>query len=59
MKMELLNKFSAEEVEEIVKLQNEAGKALVEGIKAGLSDDKTPNPVYIPKHLQHRKKGRR
>lgn len=24
-----------------------------------LPDDKTPNPIYIPKHIQHRKKGRR
>jgi hypothetical protein len=23
------------------------------------SCDKTPNPIYIPKHIQHRKRGRR
>ena len=22
-------------------------------------DEKTPNPIYIPKHIRHRKKGRR
>jgi len=28
-------------------------------IMDNLQDDKTPNPIYIPKHIKHRKKGRR
>ena len=32
---------------------------LKEGIIDGLEDDKKPNPIYIPKHVQHRRKGRK
>lgn len=32
---------------------------LHDSIMDALPDDKTPNPIYIPKHIQHRKKGRR
>lgn len=34
---------------------NEFRDAIVDN----LPDDKTPNPIYIPKHIKHRKKGRR
>ncbi len=34
-------------------------KDLRDAIVDTLPDDKTPNPIYIPKHIQHRKKGRK
>lgn len=33
--------------------------SLRDAIVDNLPDDKTPNPIYIPKHIKHRKKGRR
>ena len=46
------------EVDEFLEIK-ELGKALVKGILDGLKDDKKPNPIYIPKNIQHRKKGRK
>ena len=34
-------------------------ETLKQGILDGLEDDKKPNPIYIPKNIQHRKKGRK
>lgn len=34
-------------------------KDLRDAIVDTLPDDKTPNPIYIPKHIQHRKRGRK
>ena len=51
-----LNKLKAmieeEEKESII-------RDLQDAIKDNLEDDKTPNPIYIPKHIKHRKKGRK
>ena len=42
---------------------NEMAKEYKRGLKSSLDecleDDKKPNPIYIPKHIAHRKKGRR
>lgn len=43
----------------MIKEQEKFGKSLQEGLMNAFKDDKTPNPIYIPKHIQHRKKGRR
>lgn len=40
-------------------LMSSAIKNIEDSMKDILEDDKTPNPIYIPKHIQHRKKGRR
>ena len=34
-------------------------KGFCDAITDTFPDDKAPNPIYIPKHVQHRKKGRR
>lgn len=34
-------------------------KRFIDAITDTFPDDKAPNPIYIPKHIQHRKKGRR
>ncbi len=39
--------------------QETVAMSLEDAIKDNLEDDKTPNPIYIPKHIQHRKKGRK
>lgn len=69
---ELLNKFyeAADEIEvkgnkildtikKMLEEQETVAVSLKDAIKDNLEDDKTPNPIYIPKHIQHRKRGRK
>ena len=38
------------------------GKLIQEGFEEGLkgnTETSTPSPIYIPKHIQHRRKGRK
>ena len=48
-----------EGVTEITEEQSTIIKDLRDAIVDNLPDDKTPNPIYIPKHIQHRKRGRK
>ena len=43
----------------MIREQEKFAESFKEGLMNALEDDKTPNPIYIPKHIQHRKKGRR
>lgn len=43
----------------MIREQEKIAESFQEGLMNALEDDKTPNPIYIPKHIQHRKKGRR
>lgn len=43
----------------MIREQEKFAESFKEGLMDALEDDKTPNPIYIPKHIQHRKKGRR
>lgn len=43
----------------MVREQEKFDEYVKDAIDGCLEDDKIPNPIYIPKHIQHRKKGRR
>ena len=43
----------------MLKEQENNAVSLEDAIKDNLEDDTKPNPIYIPKHIKHRKRGRK
>ena len=69
---EILNKFyeAADKIEvkgnnildtlkKMLEEQETVAMSLEDAIKDNLEDDTKPNPIYIPKHIKHRKRGRK
>lgn len=58
-KIEPLDGKVLDTLKKMLEEQETVAVSLQDAIKDNLEDDRTPNPIYIPKHIQHRKRGRK